>query len=830
MRCAQCVEIIITAKERQEKEANKHAEILLKQIDEERKQKEKKERKREKKKEKAAEKKKNKKNKNLTESAENVAAGVATSTIDKIKFDDEEEKENISGNMASDSAMSDPIIATVDDGESNTPSVALPTPVISADSGADTTPSTTSPVTSENIKKPKKRQRGGASKEETKKDEPVSCQLPASGDTSPDVSHDLGCHLDSADRIPKLPSVEVITPTPASTTSKKPAEPVKPERPRRGKNSKQPPNKTEQKTLVFVNSELKVTPAEPAPTKKPVKKYEPEPVTPVTVSIPQPSVTVPIGSSEISVDPWNIVKTKKPVRKLTLASNLIARVIGRSGCNVNAIRDVTQTHIDIEKPKKGGGDRTITIRGNNDSTTMAYTLMEELINHPDKEIEDIIAHHFPTESKKRREKEKATKEIEIEAKKEEAKMVSIQDALAAVALNEKAMSDKQRAKDIELAKKKEKEMAQKAKEEAHAKLMREQVAAAQKTAELQAARTGMSLSTPSTPRNKPEHPSDIASRSVGKREKPHVTEYAPPPAVSTKDQEKLDAELSKHLRNLHMRDQQRVNRSVSTSGTVTTTSEPIITADNHQPPEPKFSFVDPSDDSKPFADTWVVPPTEPIKEVIEPPPKAVHPGPIGPPKKPIGPPEVIQKPIVPEQFVRTSPMPPRQTFIQPPVGFSPPGPAMPPVPMNQPGPIGSHDSAKKRLIFEPEPPKQVDPIQQVMDQPHPAGPPGFLGAGIPGLVSPIGTPRTPEIKVEKIQHPVSIAPIAPPTSRTTDQITGPILKPIMKVPPMVQPSDIMTIPTDMMPSSVFDPTNPTLPNFGQQVKLKARMKDSQIEL
>ena len=75
MRCANCVEIIITAKERQEKEANKHADLLLKQIDEEKKQKEAKERKREKKKEK----KKNKK-KHATES----------STESEKKFDDDD--------------------------------------------------------------------------------------------------------------------------------------------------------------------------------------------------------------------------------------------------------------------------------------------------------------------------------------------------------------------------------------------------------------------------------------------------------------------------------------------------------------------------------------------------------------------------------------------------------------------------------------------------------------------------------------------------------------------------------------------------------------------
>ena len=194
--------------------------------------------------------------------------------------------------------------------------------------------------------------------------------------------------------------------------------------------------KQKQKTVEYVNSEVKKVEEVKEPVvvstpvkQKPVKKSAP--VIPDEIVINVPVIPVPVDQT------WDVVKgTKKPVRKLTLASNLIARVIGRSGCNVNAIRDVTQTHIDIEKPKKGGGDRTITIRGNNDSTTMAYTLMEELINHPDKEIEDIIAHHIPSESKKRQESKKLKDETEKKTE-ESVKMVSIQDALAAVALNEK---------------------------------------------------------------------------------------------------------------------------------------------------------------------------------------------------------------------------------------------------------------------------------------------------------------------------------------------------------------------------------------------------------
>ena len=45
-----------------------------------------------------------------------------------------------------------------------------------------------------------------------------------------------------------------------------------------------------------------------------------------------------------------------------VASNLISRVIGRGGCNINAIREVTGAHIDIDKMKKGAIERTVTIK------------------------------------------------------------------------------------------------------------------------------------------------------------------------------------------------------------------------------------------------------------------------------------------------------------------------------------------------------------------------------------------------------------------------------------------------------------------------------------
>ena len=91
---------------------------------------------------------------------------------------------------------------------------------------------------------------------------------------------------------------------------------------------------------------------------------------------------------------------------------------------------------------------------------MAYTLMEELIEHPDKEISEIIEKHFPN---KKPGMSIVEKPASVETK------VSIEAAMAAVEKSEKIQSERQKQKEEELRKKKEKEAAQKAKEEKEAK-------------------------------------------------------------------------------------------------------------------------------------------------------------------------------------------------------------------------------------------------------------------------------------------------------------------------------------------------------------------------
>jgi ankyrin repeat domain-containing protein 17 len=48
-------------------------------------------------------------------------------------------------------------------------------------------------------------------------------------------------------------------------------------------------------------------------------------------------------------------------KKVTVPAAAITRVIGRNGCHINAIREVTGAHIEVDK-QKGSGDKIVTIK------------------------------------------------------------------------------------------------------------------------------------------------------------------------------------------------------------------------------------------------------------------------------------------------------------------------------------------------------------------------------------------------------------------------------------------------------------------------------------
>uniref|UniRef100_A0A8C2TNZ9 Ankyrin repeat and KH domain containing 1 n=1 Tax=Coturnix japonica TaxID=93934 RepID=A0A8C2TNZ9_COTJA len=77
-------------------------------------------------------------------------------------------------------------------------------------------------------------------------------------------------------------------------------------------------------------------------------------------------------------------------KKLSVPASVVSRIMGRGGCNITAIQDVTGAHIDVDKQKDKNGERMITIRGGMESTRYAVQLINALIQDPAKELEDLI--------------------------------------------------------------------------------------------------------------------------------------------------------------------------------------------------------------------------------------------------------------------------------------------------------------------------------------------------------------------------------------------------------------------------------------------------------
>ncbi|XP_062044994.1 ankyrin repeat and KH domain-containing protein 1 isoform X3 [Lepus europaeus] len=112
------------------------------------------------------------------------------------------------------------------------------------------------------------------------------------------------------------------------------------------------------------------------------------------------SVSLPLSSPNIKLnltspkrgqkreDGWKEVVRRS--KKLSVPASVVSRIMGRGGCNITAIQDVTGAHIDVDKQKDKNGERMITIRGGTESTRYAVQLINALIQDPAKELEDLI--------------------------------------------------------------------------------------------------------------------------------------------------------------------------------------------------------------------------------------------------------------------------------------------------------------------------------------------------------------------------------------------------------------------------------------------------------
>ena len=76
-------------------------------------------------------------------------------------------------------------------------------------------------------------------------------------------------------------------------------------------------------------------------------------------------------------------------QRIAVPAKAISRIIGRAGCNINAIREATGAQVDLDK-LKNSADAVVTIRGNADASRVAHDLVVALIRESDKDIEQLI--------------------------------------------------------------------------------------------------------------------------------------------------------------------------------------------------------------------------------------------------------------------------------------------------------------------------------------------------------------------------------------------------------------------------------------------------------
>lgn len=111
-----------------------------------------------------------------------------------------------------------------------------------------------------------------------------------------------------------------------------------------------------------------------------------------------PSKFSPSSSNKQQEDDWKEVVRRQ--KKIIVPSNAISRVIGRAGCNIKLVRELSGAYIDIENQKNqqqqqqqiqnAQVDRQIIIKGSNESTKIASQLIQVLINDPEKDMNQIL--------------------------------------------------------------------------------------------------------------------------------------------------------------------------------------------------------------------------------------------------------------------------------------------------------------------------------------------------------------------------------------------------------------------------------------------------------
>nr|XP_018668743.1 ankyrin repeat domain-containing protein 17 isoform X3 [Ciona intestinalis] len=343
-RSHQCMECIVQAKDRQAQEANKFASELLEELDMEKNQEESRKEKAARKREKKRLKRKQKKKGDEKDDKENdESAGLNIPTNGKTPNDDITMIERIVTGTEK-IKLSDSLISTSSNEKITLISNASPAP--------STAPPAIDPITRDQVPKPKVPMAPLVSEGITRNDERrKSLEMKRRPIAHPVVENN---HTATTDTSPRSATGRKQRKTlTTSTTTKQPSREMQ----------------------------------SPKPSPRPVPSQRNPPPTPS-----------PGKRGSRREEGWKEVVPRKYVnsstsKRIMVSSNLISRVIGRGGCNINAIREVTGAHIDIDKQRKGAHERTVTIKGGIEPTRHAHQLIVALIkeDRSDQEVAAIIA-------------------------------------------------------------------------------------------------------------------------------------------------------------------------------------------------------------------------------------------------------------------------------------------------------------------------------------------------------------------------------------------------------------------------------------------------------
>ncbi|CAG5991960.1 unnamed protein product [Menidia menidia] len=371
-KCHQCMETIVKAKDQQAAEANKNASILLKELDLEKSREESKKQalaaKREKRKEKRKKKKEEQKRK--LEEEEGQKTKEELSDMQEQKEDSAEETEVPIEPPSATTTTTIGISAT---------STTFTTAFGKKRGSVATTPST-------NRKNKKNKTKDSAPSEPIILQDPQVALAQHKADKNKIHGEPRGggggVTGGNSDSDP-LDSTDCATPSSGAAQSQT----LMPGPEKRHCPQLQTEGKVDNKVTVSISK-----PTQKAPdTSDSTSNSLPSPFKTMALPVTSPNSKLSLTSpkrGQKREEGWKEVVRRS--KKLSVPASVVSRIMGRGGCNITAIQDVTGAHIDVDKQKDKNGERMITIRGGTESTRYAVQLINALIQDPAKELEDLI--------------------------------------------------------------------------------------------------------------------------------------------------------------------------------------------------------------------------------------------------------------------------------------------------------------------------------------------------------------------------------------------------------------------------------------------------------